>query len=232
MCEINENVMSYSLEKLLCERGSLEDIVNSSDELDWSECLVHACNYNRKDVAKLAISNGANVNAQDLVYNMCIHGDIEMVNILIENGLSDRYFRYVFLSACNYGHRDIAKLMMDKGIDDYKEGLRSACIDGFKDIVQDILSRYKCAYMTFDVFYAIFVHRWVDMICKRVYFNSTAHYYIKNIKKCYDVFEVFETSVGDQISNMNIKLFDRNLFCVSNSNDRVRNKRNSNGEIV
>jgi hypothetical protein len=77
-------------------------------------------------------------------YNMCLMGNIELVKQILTN--PHRWFREANVglkAACIGGHLDIAKLLIDRGADEYNQALRFACIGNHNHIVKYLLEEVR-----------------------------------------------------------------------------------------
>jgi hypothetical protein len=68
----------------------------------------------------------------DGLYAACEFGHIEIVKLMIEKGASD--WESGLFMACEGGHMEIVKLMIEKGANDWDDGLSAACDGGHTDI--------------------------------------------------------------------------------------------------
>jgi hypothetical protein len=199
--------MNYELE-ILCKNGSWEQIVNKvgKDTHLWNECLFFACIYGRTEIADLAIVRGAN-DFNNGLYYACRYGFMELVDMMIEFGANNWNLGYK--GACNGGYREIVRFMVEKGVTNYHEGFMYACFYGYKDIVQYIMSIYRYAKESLWLHHGVCLYRWVDMI-KYVYGKS-----LKDYRDMYDMKHVLCNVTIDNIEQIKVKLFDRNLFVVN-----------------
>ncbi len=111
-----------------------------------------ACAYGGKEVINLLLSKGADINVLDSLKSSLLDyttnlrgGNIEATTTLIENGINTDYYAKAFKEACWRNNLEIAKLLLDKGVD-YKsqttaksELLFWICTLGHLEIVELLL---------------------------------------------------------------------------------------------
>ncbi len=73
------------------------------------------------------------------LHGACQGGHIEIVKLMIEKGASQ--WNWALSYACVGGHMDIVKLMIDLGGDNWNWGLRRACTGGHIDIIKFLIEK-------------------------------------------------------------------------------------------
>lgn len=111
------------------------------NELD--EAMNGACEGGHFDLVKAEIErNGADVNENALCAS-CRSGNITLVNFLIATirGFHLVMWNGCLVIACCYGHRDVAKLMIQRGANSWNNAMHSACWGGHGGLVDLLISR-------------------------------------------------------------------------------------------
>lgn len=207
-----------------CVRGDL-DIVKkliSSGADDLNGGLHRACAMGHVEIIRFLIDQGAYELNRGLRC-VCIYGYKEIVDLLIEKGAND--WNSGLINACFYGYIDIARLMLDKGASGWKAGLSEACRSSRRDIVDMFLERYDDAYKDINVFVAACENRWIDLICQSIYLHYD-DYFDEScwLEKQYDFMDIFEKKDCENIVDIRVKMFDRNLLCCRTPKSKKRKR--------
>ena len=151
-----------------CSSGNFELVKTlSSQEQDWDKGMGRACERGHLEIVKFLIAKGARDWSWGRI-RACEHGHMEIVKFLIayaersgEKGHSSvsqrgassssvalaepaREWDYGMGWACNGGHLEIVKLMIEKGATDWDYGMANACKRGHLEIVKFMIEKGAC----------------------------------------------------------------------------------------
>ena len=106
-----------------CKRGFINEVqkqmnlITINKELHLSMALQQACAYNKIDVAKLLLKNGATLtrNNNRELNDACSKGNLELVTFLLSNGAVPDDLTLKL--SCTKGNLDIVKLLIQYGAD-------------------------------------------------------------------------------------------------------------------
>ena len=101
--------------------------------------LEEYCSYNDVIKIKKLIKISKSYNWDYGLYGACQGGHIDIIRFMIEKGADD--WNGGLNNACQSGHIDIVKLMIEKGANHPNWGLFHACIGGHIDTVQLIIKK-------------------------------------------------------------------------------------------
>ena len=123
---------------LACERGH-QDIVLLLIEHganDFDAGLSSACYRGHKNIASFLIEKGA-TNFYSAIFAAFDKGYEDIILFLVEkNKVNQAYLIYhCFRGACYYGYKNVIRVMIEKGADDWDQGLKRACQGDRKDVV-------------------------------------------------------------------------------------------------
>jgi ankyrin repeat protein len=188
---------------------------------NWNTCLINACRGGHRDIVDMMIDRGAN----DYNSGLISSNYIDIARFMISRGANNwsESFNYF----CRLGNLRMVELIIEKGGDklvpfDWDTGMICAINGNYRDIANLLLP--KCSNKIF-----IMSSGWIELILRIVYKVSIDKFDKYHASKIpYDILEIFRNTKSVRF-DMNIKLFDRNLFgCVSDLTVHVRNKRKRN----
>jgi ankyrin repeat protein len=218
--ERNIDVMNNGLYGA-CARGDthiVRMLVNSGAS-DLNGGLQRASISDNLGVVKFLVSNGA-TDLNCALREACLFGYEDIVVYLLENGAN----HVSSLSCACYGcHVDIVRILLDYGVGDWENGFSEACVQSNnREIVDLFLERYKCSQKQLCLFESACYNRWVDLICLTI-----SNSYDKELLVNYwEFLDVFEPSSKDRVVNVQVKMFDKNLFgCISKSCQNKRKRK-------
>jgi len=141
-------------------KKSISNEINkiNKDELNTAgnTPLIVACEKNNKDIVKILIKNGANINMKNqdgltALFYACEKEKIEIAKLLFDNGAdinkTSRYGDTPLLTACKKKNEVIAQYLIDKGDDIHKRNKsKNTCIIlairyGCNNIVKELIER-------------------------------------------------------------------------------------------
>lgn len=129
-----------------CKEGNMEFIKNclSKTLCDistnfWNSCLDNACESGNIEVVNFVIDKGVSMYGQRL-RSACKGGNIEVVKLMIQKGSND--WNEGLKMACSIGDINIAKLIIKHGgVDDWNIALCYACGGGHIDIIDFLITK-------------------------------------------------------------------------------------------
>ena len=111
-------------------------------ENDNSSLLEECCRHH--DVIKIKKILKINLDLECLEWEWGLHGacqggHLDIVKLMIEKGSND--WEWALLYACIGGHIDMVKLMIEKGAGNWNGGLKYACCGGHMEIVKLMIEK-------------------------------------------------------------------------------------------
>lgn len=107
--------------------------------------ILWACRNNHIETVKFLLDHGASIHNNNTLSIICIQGSTELVKLLLTTNCHVNNTSYALSRACEYGHFEIAKLLLENGADIHYEddtALYRASIYGNVNIVKLLLD-YK-----------------------------------------------------------------------------------------
>jgi hypothetical protein len=217
--EQNDDVMNSGLYGA-CARGCVSIVSKLVDggASDLNGGLQRASICGNLSVVKFLVNSGAN-NLNCALREACLFGYDDIVVYLLEKGAN--HVCSALQCACYNGDVNIVRILLDHGVVNWEDGFFEACLQSNnRDVVNLFLDRHANAHKYLCLFESACCNGWVDLMCRSMYIHYDKNKLVDN----WDFLDIFEQCYEDRIVNINIKLFDRNLFGVSKSNKRKRNR--------
>jgi hypothetical protein len=137
----------------------------------------------------------------------CEGGNRVMVDMLIKQGVKG--WKFGFISACFGGYIDIVNMMIDKGVNDWNLGVWCGGQVKCKQVVEFMLSMSGGNINKKLLLYVSLKADWSDLIAMTIY-NFSVDSIMNHGRD--DFLVIFRDNCNDSIYDVQVKMFDRNLF--------------------
>ena len=122
-------------------RGGHADIIRyaiDNGSTNWNSGLYGACRGGHMNVALDMIARGAHCDWYMLFYDVCSSGSVEMVQWILnaDPSVANRDMLY---EVCNSGNKKLVQLFIDRGNNNWVDGLYGACTEGHVEIAQMLI---------------------------------------------------------------------------------------------
>ncbi len=132
-----------SLERCI-KNYHLIEVIESHPNFDKNKAMLFASRYGHIDLVKYFISLGANVLHDNnyAILSATINGHLNVVKYLLASGIDKKRCGVAFQYACELGHLDIVKCLMDESFQRVNP-LNGACENGHLDVVKYLISEQR-----------------------------------------------------------------------------------------
>ena len=137
---IDWEISKYDLAEQIGKLGDLASVnwlvdvsKNTNDKYLMDFCLLGAVKGNHKEIITRCVVNGADISANDVIYELCRHGDNDLIQKALQLGCDNNSM--ILFSAGAFGNDLVVEHFISSGEIDILQGFYGACYTGNMKII-------------------------------------------------------------------------------------------------